>query len=82
MGTAFDYTPNIVEATNKGLTWNETMAEMASARFTELGMTQEQVTGSVSMHLHFVAWQFTPRNYTLKQRIAIACHFLFGKGPL
>jgi hypothetical protein len=46
-----------------------------------LGFTQEQVDAGMRHHLWQVKNLFNPSNYTLKGRIMIAFHFLFGREP-
>ena len=76
----YDYSPNIEECRQRGLIWAADHAALVDPRFHELGMTQQQVTGVVSAHIHLVDHLFNPKSYRWPQRIALALHFLFRRG--
>ena len=50
--------------------------QLASAH----GFTQAQVDIAMQLHIRQTAWNFYPGNYSLKKRIKLALHFLFGWG--
>jgi hypothetical protein len=76
----FDWSYARSLAAAKGMTLVDEIAQQADARFAEIGLTQHQVDCVLQVHLHHIAWLFTPKRYTLRGRIALAWHFLFGKG--
>lgn len=43
------------------------------------GFSQAQVNVAIQIHIRHVSWLFDPKNYSLKQRIALALWFLFGR---
>lgn len=76
----YDYAAAQAACEAKGLTWMPDIIPDVDARFTELKLTQAQVDGCMWMYTHYVGWLFSPKTYRWYQRIALAWHFLFGKG--
>lgn len=77
----YDYSAAKAYCESLGLTWNENMATDADGLFSELELTQEQVTRLAQHHAWAVNWLFNPGNYGWRGRIALALHFLFGRTP-
>lgn len=65
-----------------GLKWmGDDFVRAADEEAKTLNFTQEQVDAAMKHHLWQVRYLFNPANLTLKQRIAAAAFFLFGKLP-
>lgn len=60
-----------------GLVFDERTLPLADETFYRAGLTQSQVTQLMNLHIQVTAYAFTPSNYTWKQRLALAFHFLF-----
>lgn len=56
----------------------ERLAEFDQLAFAH-GFSQAQVDVAMQIHLRHVAFILLPSSYTLKQRILLALHFLFGR---
>lgn len=80
MPLRYDYSAARAECEAKGLHWLESVVPDVDARFAELGLSQRQVDGCMGMYVHYVGWLFKPQTYRWWQRVALAAHFLFGRG--
>lgn len=76
----YDWTYARNEAAANGLTLADGVVKQADTRFAELKLDQHQVDCVLQVHIWHVASLFNPKTYTLSGRIALAWHFLFGKG--
>ena len=62
-----------------GTVCDERFIPTVDKSFTELNLTQDQVDGAMRVHIWVVINIFSPNQYSWKQRIGLAWHFLFGK---
>ena len=77
----YDYGSSKIYCESIGLAWlGDDFVRLADADAHRLGMTQEQVEKAMRHHLWQVRWLFTPKNYSMRQRIGLALMFLFGWG--
>ena len=60
------------------LRFDEAFLPTADRRFRDLGLRQEQVEGVVNLYSWTVNHYWKPANYTWRQRLALALHFLLG----
>jgi hypothetical protein len=75
----YDYGETRRTCDGLGLRFDEAALPMADQRFAELGLSQAQVDGVMGLHAWIVGWRFNPGAYSLRQRFALALHFLFGR---
>ena len=77
----FDYTASKKFCESLGLIWlGEEWVRNADEEAWIEGFTQSQVDAAMRHHLVQVKFLFTPRNYSFRQRLAIAFYFLTGWG--
>lgn len=62
-----------------GLRFHDDALLVADAKFTALGLTQEQVDEITCLYAWNMNWYWRPSLYTVRQRIGIALHFLFRR---
>lgn len=75
----YDYDEARAYCEGLGLRFDEATIPMVDEKLAELGLTQREVTGVVQLHAWIIGYRFNPGTYTWRQRIALACHFLFGR---
>ena len=81
MSLNYDYAASKQFCEQIGLHWlGDDFVRNADADAHRLAYTQEQVDAGMRHHLWQVKWLFTPKNYTLLQRAAMAFMFLTGIG--
>ena len=78
----YDYAASEKFCRSLGLQWfGDAWVEDAAKEAFLLGFTQQQFDAAMRHALIHVWRLFTPQSYTIKQRIRLALHFLFGKAP-
>lgn len=75
----YNYTDGKKIAKDLGLTWMDSWIENFDQHAYAHGFSQAQVDICIHHHLVQVNHLFSVKTYTLKQRIGLACHFLFGR---
>lgn len=80
MATTFDFSAARAECEAKDLFWSQEFEREADKQMAGAALTQSQVDVVTRLHLDYVCWLFSPQTYRWTQRIALAWHFLFGKG--
>jgi hypothetical protein len=61
----------------EGMAFDERIIAQVDDYFKLHSFTQQQVDAAIACHIWAVKNIFTPKNYTTKQRILLALHFLF-----
>lgn len=75
----YDYTAARKRCEERGMVFDERFLALADEQFTYAHLTQKQVDVVMCLHVHVNHWLWNPKNYTFKQRILIALHWLRGK---
>lgn len=65
-------------ALDRGQVWLEAWVPQTDADFAAAGLTQDQADAMLAMYGRNVAHLFNPKIWNWRQRIALACLFLFG----
>jgi len=63
---------------NLGLVWNEQLAANAVQMAEDEGLDDGQLNRAIMYFCDIQRWQWSPRSWTWRQRIALALHFLFN----
>lgn len=74
----YDYAAAQAYCESLGMVWRPDWLSVTDAHFARDGLTQAQVDGCLRLYCWNVKYLFTPTNYTLRQRLALAWHFVFG----
>lgn len=75
----YDYEKSKLYCEQLGLVWlGDEFMRNADGEAKDLKFTQDQMDAAVRHSLWHIRYLFTPKNYPIKGRIAIAFHFLFG----
>lgn len=78
--TNYDY--NAVKKfieTTYGVAWDEQDAAVADEVFDDIGLHPSEVARLVLLHTRLMLSKFHGPNYTFKQRVFLAIHFLLGR---
>lgn len=75
----YDYSKARAYCATHGLVFHEDALMPADARFASLQLEQHQVDGLMELYCWNMNYYWRPGIYTLRQRIGIAIHFLFGR---
>lgn len=57
--------------------WVESWVQYYDRHFAELQLSQAQVDGCMRLAVTHIKHLFSPKTYTLRQRLSIALHFIF-----
>lgn len=75
----YDYRKARAYCDAHGLVFHEDALPVADARFASLELLQYQVDGLMELYCWNMNYYWRPSIYAVRQRIAIAIRFLFGR---